>query len=96
MALDGVLHLNIQDCAYTAATFNQFIDVLLDNMNPFPEKNSVIIMDNASIHKSPQLQAMIEERYVIISMFCLHLSEWFFEEEWGCFTYPHILLTSTQ
>ena len=50
---------------------------------PFPQKELVIIMDNASIHKSPQLQSMIKERYVIISMFCLHLSEWFFEEEWG-------------
>ncbi|KIK11608.1 hypothetical protein PISMIDRAFT_31810, partial [Pisolithus microcarpus 441] len=51
LSLDGVLHLDIQECAYTAATFNEFINNLLDNMNPFPQKNSVIVMDNASIHK---------------------------------------------
>ena len=50
--------------------FNQFIDLLLDNMNPYPQKNSVIVMDNASIHKSPQLRGMIEERCVtIVPMF---------------------------
>ena len=29
-----------------------------------PEKNSVIVMDNASIHKSEELQQMIEDRCV--------------------------------
>ncbi|KIO04232.1 hypothetical protein M404DRAFT_36979, partial [Pisolithus tinctorius Marx 270] len=61
VSLDGILHLDIQNCAYTAVMFNQFIDVLLDNMNPYPQKNSVIVMDNASIHKSPYLRVMIEE-----------------------------------
>ena len=48
---------------YTAELFNDFIDGLLDNMNPFPGRNSVIIMDNASIHKSEVLRPMIEARY---------------------------------
>ncbi|KAE9385970.1 hypothetical protein BT96DRAFT_790880, partial [Gymnopus androsaceus JB14] len=60
----GILHLDIQDQSYTGASFNTFIDGLLDNMNPFPQKNSVIIMDNTSIHKSPQLRPMIENRQV--------------------------------
>ncbi|KIK12104.1 hypothetical protein PISMIDRAFT_47966, partial [Pisolithus microcarpus 441] len=59
ISLDGILHLDIQDCAYTAVSFNQFIDVLLNNMNPFPQNNSVIVMDNVSIHKSPELKHMI-------------------------------------
>jgi hypothetical protein len=64
MSLDGILHLAIQDCPYTAVEFNSFIGALLDNMNPFPQPNSVVIMDNASIHKSPELHQMIEERFV--------------------------------
>ncbi|KAF7374023.1 DDE family endonuclease [Mycena sanguinolenta] len=48
--------------SYTAATFNSFIDGLLDNMNPYPGPNSVIVMDNASIHKSAALHPMIEQR----------------------------------
>lgn len=62
MSLDGILHLAIQDCPYTAIQFNSFIEALLDNMNPFPQSNSVIVMDNASIHKSQGLHQMIEER----------------------------------
>ena len=63
MSLDGILHLSIQDCPYTALQFNSFIDALLDNMNQFPQSNSVIIMDNASIHKSAELRQMVEERF---------------------------------
>ena len=64
LSLDGILHLDIQEQSYTGASFNAFIDGLLDNMNPFPQKNSVIVMDNASIHKSPALRPMIENRFV--------------------------------
>lgn len=72
ISLDGILHLDIQDRAYTGAMFNQFIDLLLDNMNPYPQNNSVIVMDNASIHKSPQLRGMIEERCVTAVPMFLH------------------------
>ncbi|OAX30578.1 hypothetical protein K503DRAFT_214703, partial [Rhizopogon vinicolor AM-OR11-026] len=34
LSLDGILHLDVQDRPYTSATFTQFIDTLLDNMNP--------------------------------------------------------------
>ncbi|KAG1726895.1 uncharacterized protein EDB91DRAFT_1011926, partial [Suillus paluster] len=47
LSLDGILHLDVLDCSYTLATFNEFIDGLLNNMNPFPQKNSIIVMDNA-------------------------------------------------
>ena len=67
MSLDGILHLAIQDCPYTALQFNSFVDALLDNMNQFPQLNSVIVMDNASIHKSAELHQMIEERFVYSS-----------------------------
>lgn len=62
MSLSGVLHLSIQDRPYTAADFTSFVDVLLDRMNPFPGENSVLIMDNASIHKSQQMVQMIYAR----------------------------------
>jgi hypothetical protein len=55
---DGILHLDVRDYSFTSATFNQFIDTLLDNMNPFPQKNSVVVMDNASIHKSVHIAEM--------------------------------------
>ncbi|KAJ8579803.1 hypothetical protein M405DRAFT_706850, partial [Rhizopogon salebrosus TDB-379] len=60
LSLDGILHLDVQDHSYTSASFNGFIDGLLDNMNPFPQTNSVIVMDNANIHKSAHLEEMIQ------------------------------------
>jgi hypothetical protein len=64
LLLDGILHLDVQDCSFTLATFNQFINALLDNMNPFLQKNSVVVMDSASIHKLVHIAEMIEQRYV--------------------------------
>lgn len=62
MSLDGILHVTVQPRSYTAATFRVFIDTLLDTMNPYPQPNSVIVMDNASIHKVDGLREMIEAR----------------------------------
>lgn len=62
LCLDGVLHLHVQPYAYDAASFNNFIAGLLENMNPFPGKNSVIVMDNHSIHKSDELREMVEAK----------------------------------
>lgn len=66
LSLDGILHLDVQEGSYNAALFSDFIDALLDNMNPFPGPNSVIVMDNASIHKSDALRTMIEGRSVFV------------------------------
>ena len=60
LSLDSVLHLDVLDQSYTAELFNEFVDGLLDNMNPFPAWNSVHFMDNASVHKSLVLQQMVE------------------------------------
>ncbi|KAF9264617.1 hypothetical protein L218DRAFT_862644 [Marasmius fiardii PR-910] len=64
ISLDGVLHLDVIEQSYTAETFNAFIEILLTRMNPFPEKNSVIVMDNAVIHKDQELRPMIEACYI--------------------------------
>ncbi|KAG1791023.1 uncharacterized protein HD556DRAFT_1241168, partial [Suillus plorans] len=69
LSLDGILHLDVLDHSYMSATFNEFVVGLLDNMNPFPEKNSVIVMDNASIHKSPHLKGIVQQRYYFCSSF---------------------------
>jgi hypothetical protein len=60
LSLNGILHLDILDGSYTSATFNAFVDGLLDSMNLFLQRNSVLVMDNANIHKSVELQRMVE------------------------------------
>ena len=64
LALDGILHADIQEGAYTADSFNHFISSLFICMNPYPGPQSVLVMDNASIHKSGELAQMCHERYV--------------------------------
>jgi hypothetical protein len=67
--LSGVLHLAVLAGSYKAADFNSFLDTLLDNMDPIPGPNSVIVMDNASIHKFVALRPMIEQRFVDFTSF---------------------------
>jgi len=62
LSLDGILHLDVEGRSYTAMMFNDFVNGLLDNTNPFPGRNSVVVMDNASIHKSVELEEMVHAR----------------------------------
>lgn len=62
ISLDDVLHLDILTRSWTRNEFCKYIAVLLDNMNPFPQRNSVIVMDNASAHHFEGLQEMVEAR----------------------------------
>src|SRR5271168_929857 len=64
--VDGILHCDIVEGSFCTATFMRFIEKLLDRMEPYPAPNSVIVMDNCQIHKHPDIQAMIEERYDVI------------------------------
>ena len=62
MSLDGILYVDIVEGSYNTASFAAFIGALLNQMKPFPEPNSVIIMDNCRIHKSPDILDMITAR----------------------------------
>lgn len=55
----------IVEGAFNTDLFIVFIKDLLLKMQPFPAPNSVIIMDNCSIHKAPEVRELIESRYVI-------------------------------
>jgi hypothetical protein len=60
MSLEGILHLEVQDHPFSGEDFSNFIEGVLDRIHPFPLPNSVLVMDNASIHKVPGIQEMIE------------------------------------
>jgi hypothetical protein len=59
---DGILHCKVVEGSFCTETFLQFIEGLLEFMRPYPEPNSVIVMDNCKIHKHPEIQAAIETR----------------------------------
>jgi hypothetical protein len=62
ISLDGVLHIDIITRSWTAEDFHSFVDVLLDQMNPYPQKNSVLVLDNASAHHFDDLREVVENR----------------------------------
>ncbi|THU80604.1 hypothetical protein K435DRAFT_736074 [Dendrothele bispora CBS 962.96] len=59
MSLDGILYVEVLERSFTASAVLCFVEGLLDRMNPWPQKNSVLIMDNASIHKSDELRDLL-------------------------------------
>lgn len=62
LALNGIIAVDIVEGSFNKIRFARFIDGLLDQMNPFPGPNSVIVMDNCRIHKCPEVLDMITER----------------------------------
>lgn len=47
--------------SFTAAMFFYFIrDTLLPRCNPYPARNSVLVMDNPQIHRHPLIQETTE------------------------------------
>ncbi|KAJ6620064.1 hypothetical protein B0H10DRAFT_1792322, partial [Mycena sp. CBHHK59/15] len=58
ISLNGVLHLDIIARSWTAVEFRNYLDVLLDIMNPFPHDNSVLVMNNASVHHFDGIREM--------------------------------------
>jgi len=57
------------DHSFSGEEFRDFVEGVLDRMQPWPMPNSVLVMDNASIHKVPGIQEMVEQRCVIIHMY---------------------------
>lgn len=65
LSLDGIISAKIVEGSFTKPLFTQFIAELLTKMQPFLGRNSVIVMDNARIHKNQDVVNMIHERYLI-------------------------------
>ncbi|KAI5822085.1 hypothetical protein K523DRAFT_217490, partial [Schizophyllum commune Tattone D] len=60
LSLDGIIHVSIVEGSFTSDLFYDFIDGLLDKMQPYPNPRSVIVMDNCRIHKDPAILDLIE------------------------------------
>ena len=73
LSLDGILHLSIVQGSFNYESFAKFIEGLLMQMNLFPGPNSVIVMDNCRIHKSPLVLDMICKAYVYCYYFIIIL-----------------------
>ena len=61
LSLDGIVHLEVVKNAITGDDFHRFVQGLLPLMNKWPLPNSVLVVDNASIHKVEGIHEMLEE-----------------------------------
>ncbi|EPT05539.1 hypothetical protein FOMPIDRAFT_1097293, partial [Fomitopsis schrenkii] len=60
LCLNGILACHIIEGSFNSARFKAFINGLLEEMQPFPGPNSVVIMDNARIHHDPEIVELVE------------------------------------
>jgi transposase len=58
---DGVLFSKVFQGSTDGAVFEDFIEQLLHHCRPYPEQNSVLIMDNASFHHGERIEQMCRE-----------------------------------
>ena len=61
ISLDGIVHLEVLDKAISGEDFRNFVRGLLTRMNKWPLPKSVLVVDNASIHKVAGIREMVEE-----------------------------------
>ncbi|RYC79043.1 hypothetical protein BFJ63_vAg18078 [Fusarium oxysporum f. sp. narcissi] len=58
---EGILHYDIFPGSTDSAKFEEYIEQLLHHCGKWPEPNSVLVMDNASFHRSPVIEQMCED-----------------------------------
>jgi hypothetical protein len=61
LSLDSILHLEVFENTVTGAAICCFVEGLLPQMNKWPLPNSVLIVNNASIHKVASICELVEE-----------------------------------
>jgi hypothetical protein len=95
LSIEGIIWAKIVEGSFTKPFFQEFIAELLQRMQPFPARNSVIVMDNAQIHKNREVVDMIHARSVFILFFILQMIYLHYTEECVSHIYLHIHLTTT-
>ena len=64
LSLEGVIYSDIVEGSYNGKKFVRFVDELTSVMNPYPGKNSVLVMDNCRIHHVPEVEEVCAAKYV--------------------------------
>lgn len=57
---DGMVYARVFTGSTDTLVFEEYIQELLKHCNPYPGKNSVIVMDNAPIHQSERIDELCE------------------------------------
>lgn len=63
---EGVLLVRVYEGSTDGRLFEDYISQLLEHCNPFPGPRSVLIMDNASIHKNARIKQLCDAAGVML------------------------------
>lgn len=65
---DGVIHFRVYEESTDTEIFKDFIKELLPYCGRWPEPRSVLVVDNASFHRSEEIQRMCDEAGVVYKL----------------------------
>ncbi|KAF8575113.1 hypothetical protein K439DRAFT_1370769, partial [Ramaria rubella] len=71
MSLDGIIYSHVVRGSFNSNSFQDYLVDLLRVMNPYPQKNSILVMDNCSIHHIEGVAELCAERQVYFYCFIL-------------------------
>jgi hypothetical protein len=60
--VDGIIYSQIVRGSFNRETFKMWLEGLLEAMNPYPELESILVVDNCAIHHVKGIQEMCNER----------------------------------
>lgn len=60
--------MQIVEGSFTGESFLNFVLNLLERMQLFPARNSVLVMDNCVIHKVEGIRELVEGRFVLVHL----------------------------
>ncbi|EEB88918.1 hypothetical protein MPER_13053, partial [Moniliophthora perniciosa FA553] len=64
----GLIYSHVKIGGYNGEEFTQWLEGLLEVMNPYPGPRSVLVLDNCRIHHVPGIEEMCEERAIYVVM----------------------------
>ena len=92
LSICGMVYTKVVQNSFTTELFLDFLRGLLDQMNPFPADKSLIVMDNAKIHRNPRIRELIETRYILTNQLLAALTQHFWTiEDAAYYTFQLIL-----
>jgi len=70
LSIDGLIGWSITDGTFNADRFIEGLrNTVVPYLQPWPGKNSVVVMDGAAIHKDPRVQDLITS----VGALCVYL-----------------------
>ena len=62
ITLNSIIYSETIQGSFDGVTFKEWLEGPLEEMNPYPELKSVLVVDNCAIHNVEGVQEMCDER----------------------------------